>query len=161
NVPVNALGSSSGSFRMGCEPWDTTLYNFNGWMDDIRIWNRCLSESEIQALYDTTVDIHAYASDGNLTYNNGVVSYSGSVVANETSYSASIPTPPAPTIPSITSGKSMLVKNVTINGDLSVNGNITNNTGNSTVTGNLNYTGSYTPDNHLVVNGSTNGVSSI
>ena len=95
-VPPNALGSSNGNFRMGCEPWDTTLYNFNGCIDDIRIWNRCLSEAEIQALYDTTVDIHAYATDGTMTYNAGTISYTNSSVANESSFTASIPTPPPP-----------------------------------------------------------------
>ncbi len=161
NVPANALGASSGAFRMGCEPWDTTLYNFNGYMDDIRIWNRCLSEAEIQALYDTTVDIHAYASDGTLNYSSGTITYSGSVVANQTSYTASIPTPAAPTIPAITTAKAMTVKNITVNGDLSIGGNIKNDTGNSTITGDLNYTGNYTANSHLTVTDKTNNVSSV
>ena len=41
------LGASPGTFYIGCEPYDTSAGNFNGVMDDIRIYNRVLSDAEI------------------------------------------------------------------------------------------------------------------
>ncbi len=146
SVPVNALASTTGNFVMGREPW-TSLYFFNGWMDDIRIWNRVLTPTEIRSLFDTTVSIHAIANFGTT-----------SSIAN---YSVSIPTPAGPTIPAVTTGKNYTVKDITVNGDLAVAGNVTCNAGNSTVGGNLTYTGTYTPGIHLTVQGTSTQVSSV
>jgi hypothetical protein len=44
---TQALGVSPGPFRIGCEPFTTASYNFNGVMDDVRVYNHALSEGEI------------------------------------------------------------------------------------------------------------------
>jgi hypothetical protein len=44
---TDALGASPGSFKIGCEPFMTGSYNFNGVMDDIRIYNHALTEGKI------------------------------------------------------------------------------------------------------------------
>jgi hypothetical protein len=49
-VTTQALGASPEPFRIGCEPFATGLYNFNGVMDDVRIYNRTLTEAEIQVI---------------------------------------------------------------------------------------------------------------
>jgi hypothetical protein len=146
DVPINALGSTTGSFVMGKEPW-SGLYYFNGYMDDIRIWNRVLTDQEAKALYDTTVQIHVRADGGPVT--------------NFTDLSCSIPTPAPPSIPAITTSQSLTVKNLQVNGDLSVNGSVTCSTGNSTVSGDLNYTGTYAPSSHLTVEGHINTVATV
>ncbi|MFC1635813.1 LamG-like jellyroll fold domain-containing protein [Planctomycetota bacterium] len=46
---TDTLGASPGSFKIGCEPFTTGLYNFNGVMDDLRIYNRALTEADILA----------------------------------------------------------------------------------------------------------------
>jgi hypothetical protein len=146
DVPTNALGSSTGRFVMGREPW-TALYYFNGQMDDIRIWNRTLSDTEVRTLYDTTVTVHA--------------SVTGGAVANFTEMTASIPSPPAPTIPALTTGKTYTANNITVNGDVAVKGDFTCTTGSSTIGGNLAYTGTCTADSHLTLKGTASKVSSV
>jgi len=49
-LTTQALGASPGSFKIGCEPFTTGSYNFNGVMDDIRLYNRALSEAEVRYL---------------------------------------------------------------------------------------------------------------
>ncbi len=41
------LGSSPGTFYLGCEPFNTGSYNFNGVMDDVRLYNKALTQEEI------------------------------------------------------------------------------------------------------------------
>jgi len=41
------LGASPGNFFVGCEPYNTGAYNFNGIMDDLRLYSRALTEPEI------------------------------------------------------------------------------------------------------------------
>ncbi|HVT83406.1 MAG TPA: LamG-like jellyroll fold domain-containing protein, partial [Phycisphaerae bacterium] len=146
DIPVNALGSTTGNFVMGKEPW-TSLYFFNGWMDDIRVWNRILTDNDAKTLYDTTISLHS--------------SVAGGTIANFADMTVSIPTPAAPTIPAITTLSNYTATNVTVNGDLSVKGNVTSTTGSSVVGGNLNYSGSFPATTHLTVQGKTNGGSSI
>jgi hypothetical protein len=142
-IPANALGSTTGSFVMGREPWDS-LYYFNGWMDDIRVYARALADADVKALYDTTVDLR--------------VAVSGGGVANAAAASCSIPTPPAPTVPAIASGLAFTIKNLTVNGDLYVDGDVLCTSGSTTVTGNLTYTGAFAADSHLTVQGATTKV---
>jgi hypothetical protein len=146
DVPVNALGSTTGSFVMGKEPWRSAYY-FDGYMDDIRIWNRSLTATEAKTLYDTTVAIHALATAG--------------PVRNFTDLACSIPTPQPPTIPAVTAGSSLAAKNVTITGDLAVKGDVTAPSGTSRVAGNMSYTGTYTPNGNLTVEGKTTPVGSV
>jgi hypothetical protein len=44
---TSVLGVSPGPFRIGCEPFTTGSYNFNGVMDDVRVYNHALLEGEI------------------------------------------------------------------------------------------------------------------
>lgn len=46
------LGASQGSFKIGCEPSITGLCNFNGVIDDLRIYNHAIDETEIMQLYN-------------------------------------------------------------------------------------------------------------
>lgn len=146
DVPANALGSTTGNFVMGREPW-ADLYYFDGWMDDIRVWNRALGDSDAKALYDTTVAIHS-----NVT---------GGTISNFADMTVSIPTPEAPTIPAMTVQNNYTATNVTINGDLAVKGNVTSTTGGSVIGGDLKYTGSFPATAHLTVQGDTTPTSSI
>ena len=41
------LGASSGTFYIGCEPFDTGSNNFNGVLDDFRLYNKALTQDEI------------------------------------------------------------------------------------------------------------------
>ncbi len=41
------LGASPGALMIGCEPYSSGQYNFNGVMDDIRVYNHALTEGEI------------------------------------------------------------------------------------------------------------------
>ena len=47
---TEALGASPGSLMIGCEPFSAGQYNFNGVMDDIRVYNKALSEDEARYL---------------------------------------------------------------------------------------------------------------
>jgi hypothetical protein len=148
DVPVNALGSTTGNFVMGREPWDASLYYFNGWLDDIRIYNRTLTDAEIKSLFDTTVDIKATVKGGN----------GGGTVSNNLAAFCSIPTPPAPTNPASLSGKDLDLKNCQINGDVNVIGGVSSAPGSSTIEGDLRYTGSYS-NGPLTVKGDKTKVS--
>ncbi len=44
------LGASPGALVIGCEPFSTGQYNFNGVMDDIRVYDKALSEAEARYL---------------------------------------------------------------------------------------------------------------
>jgi hypothetical protein len=48
---LNILAASSGLLKIGCEPFSGEL-QFNGLMDDLRIYNYPLSDSEVTALYE-------------------------------------------------------------------------------------------------------------
>ncbi len=48
------LGTSTGTLKIGCEPYTTTANFFNGIMDDLRIYNKALSDAEIAYLADET-----------------------------------------------------------------------------------------------------------
>jgi hypothetical protein len=41
------LGASPGTFYIGCEPFNTGSNNFNGVMDDVRLYNKALTQDEI------------------------------------------------------------------------------------------------------------------
>lgn len=140
-LPVNALGSTTGTFVIGREPFDSSLYFFGGDIDDIRVFNRVLSEQEILALYDTTIDITATATNGRVSNSMGV--------------SCSIPTPPPPTVPALMIDSALTLKNVTINGDLEVDGNLTGQSGGATINGNVTYSGTLGGASYLTITGTT------
>jgi hypothetical protein len=45
---TEALGVSAGAFMIGCEPFSTGQYNFNGVMDDVRLYSKALTQDEIK-----------------------------------------------------------------------------------------------------------------
>ncbi|MEJ2703781.1 MAG: PA14 domain-containing protein [Sedimentisphaerales bacterium] len=47
---TEVLGASPGNFYVGCEPFNTGAYNFNGDMDDLRLYSRALTETEINGV---------------------------------------------------------------------------------------------------------------
>jgi outer membrane protein assembly factor BamD (BamD/ComL family) len=50
---TQVLGASSGSFKIGCEPFTPGAFNFNGAIDDLRLYNHALDEAEIKQLYNS------------------------------------------------------------------------------------------------------------
>jgi len=66
------LGASTGPMRIGCEPFTVGSYNFNGIMDDIRVYNHAVTEAEMPGIMagtgvelakdpnpeDETTDVH-------------------------------------------------------------------------------------------------------
>ncbi len=142
-LPDNALGSTSGNFVMGREPWKSAYY-FNGSLDDIRVFNRALSDLEINSLYDTTVDIAATASNG--------------AVANCVAYSVAIPTPLPPTVPAITAVNDFIPQDLTINGDLAIRGAVKPIAPKSTINGNLTFGDKLTGIGNITITGSSTKV---
>ncbi|MBN2314788.1 MAG: hypothetical protein JXM79_12730 [Sedimentisphaerales bacterium] len=49
-LTTEELGLSRGNFFIGCEPFNTGSYNFNGVMDEIRLYNIALTEHEIMGI---------------------------------------------------------------------------------------------------------------
>ncbi|MBC8471970.1 MAG: hypothetical protein H8D56_21120 [Planctomycetes bacterium] len=45
-LTTEALGASPGSLIIGAEPFNTGSYNFNGLMDEVRVYNKALSAAE-------------------------------------------------------------------------------------------------------------------
>ncbi len=60
---TEALGDSLGPFRIGCEPFETGFqqHHFNGVMDDIRIYNRALTEGEVLWIIEEGDEVWSYA----------------------------------------------------------------------------------------------------
>jgi len=66
-------GSSIYNFNIGgCGIWDYTGNNFNGYIDDVRIYNRALSAGEVQQLYHAGA---ANAGHSDAIISNGLVGY--------------------------------------------------------------------------------------
>ncbi|MBW7988904.1 MAG: LamG domain-containing protein [Planctomycetes bacterium] len=86
---TEALGASPGSFKIGCEPFTTSSYNFNGVMDDIRIYNHALTEGEILGVMEDGERPYAFnpkPADGTLhddTWVNLRWSPGGTVVSHD------------------------------------------------------------------------------
>jgi Concanavalin A-like lectin/glucanases superfamily/PA14 domain len=51
---TDAMGASPGPFRIGCEPFNTGSYNFNGVIDDLRVYSTALTADEIQTAMQGT-----------------------------------------------------------------------------------------------------------
>ena len=49
-LTTEELGASPGNFFIGCEPFNTGSYNFNGIMDEIHLYNTALSAGEVMYL---------------------------------------------------------------------------------------------------------------
>ena len=52
-TPLISCNSSSSTLRIGGQHWNSDTEWFNGKLDDIGIWNRALTQSEITGLYNT------------------------------------------------------------------------------------------------------------
>jgi hypothetical protein len=60
---TSVLGASPGPFRIGCEPFTTGSYNFNGVMDEIRVYNTALTEGEILSAMQAEGFPYAFSPD--------------------------------------------------------------------------------------------------
>jgi Concanavalin A-like lectin/glucanases superfamily len=72
-VSQNCVSNSTGSMYFGFNPdraWTQEGVAFDGMIDDVRIYNRALSESEIQSLYNETSNMCSQA-DLDAAYNAG------------------------------------------------------------------------------------------
>ncbi|MBN2315586.1 MAG: LamG domain-containing protein [Sedimentisphaerales bacterium] len=49
---TSVLGVSPGHLYIGCEPYNTSSYHFNGVMDDLRLYNAALEDTEILAVME-------------------------------------------------------------------------------------------------------------
>ena len=146
-VPANSLGSTAGNFRMGREPWNVggnTRY-FNGMINDVRVYSRALSDQEIKALADTSVQLNVKATLQNASY-----PYPPS---NSVAFVCSVPTPLPPVAPAVTVGGNWALTYATVSGDVQVDGAATG-ASTSVVNGKVIYGSSYTDTNHkITING--------
>ncbi|MDA8775690.1 cadherin domain-containing protein, partial [Opitutales bacterium] len=98
------ISDAGNLFTIGNRPQNNSSF-FKGWMDDFRIWNRVITQNEIQALYQGSPETNATIS-GNITNTTSVLGpiiiraydESGLKIAQQTlsggpgSYSISLPT---------------------------------------------------------------------
>jgi hypothetical protein len=148
SIPSGSLGSTGGHFRMGREPWDVGAQTrfFDGMIDDVRVYARALSDSEIKTLADTSVKIDVKATLVNSAY--------PYPPTNAVSFVSSIPTALPPTAPTITVGGNLPMTRTTVNGDVQVTGNMTAGSNASTINGIVNYGGTYSdPSNRITIKG--------
>jgi hypothetical protein len=47
-LTTEALGASTGTFKIGCEPFTPDSYNFTGIVDDIRVYDQALTEGKVK-----------------------------------------------------------------------------------------------------------------
>jgi hypothetical protein len=135
-VSNTALAATTGDLIIGREPWlqgGNTRY-FNGTLDEIKVYNRALSDTEIRALADTTVHVHAVA-----TLTSPAVA---NPPTNVVDFMVSSPTPQAPVAPAITVAGNLPLNQATISGNVQVTGNLTG-VATSTVNGVVQYGGTY------------------
>lgn len=138
-LPACALSTTTGTFIIGREPFDDSLYFWNGNIDDVRIFNRALSDTEIRSLYDTTVDLRCTATGpGNVT---GVAAVT-----------TSVPSPPPPTVPTVTCGSNVTLRSCTIVGDLQVSQDVSGSgSTSSTIDGEVYYGTNYNPNGKITL----------
>ncbi len=142
NLPVNALGSTTGDFIMGREPWTTgSVRFFDGDIDDVRVYNRALTDTEIKTLANTSVHVHTISTLQNTVSEGG---QSGTY-----DFISSAPTPIAPLAPALTVGGNLPMNLGTVSGNVQVTGNVTAKAA-STVNGTFTYSGTYTDPNSYI-----------
>ena len=134
SLPVTALASTTGNFIMGREPWTTPTRYFDGTIDDVRVYNRALSDQEIKTLANTSVHIHCVST---LQTSGG---QSGTY-----DFICSAPTPLPPLAPGLTIGGSLPMNLATVSGD--VQANAVTGVATSSVNGNLVYASTFS-DSH-------------
>ncbi len=67
-LTTEELGVSPGNFYLGCEPFNITGYNFNGIMDEVRLYNTALAPGEVMYLAGDRVTPADPGSDGLLAW---------------------------------------------------------------------------------------------
>jgi hypothetical protein len=67
-LTTEELGVSPGNFYLGCEPFNITGYNFNGTMDEVRLYNTALAPGEVMYLAGDRVTPVDPGSDGLLAW---------------------------------------------------------------------------------------------
>lgn len=143
NVPALALGSTTGHFIMGREPWNgsigTTRY-FNGCIDDVRVYNRALSDQEIKTLANNSVHIHSAATLKTTASNPPI----GGV-----DFICSAPTPVPPIAPALAAGGNLQLNLATVSGNVQATGSVTG-VGTSSVNGLLTYGTSLSDSHHYI-----------
>ncbi|HVT82383.1 MAG TPA: LamG-like jellyroll fold domain-containing protein, partial [Phycisphaerae bacterium] len=107
NLPAHALAKTTPQFVIGREPF-ANLYYFGGLIDDVRVYNSEQTDAQIQAMYNSAVEVHATAT------------LSGTKYKGSAAVTAGIPLPPPPTLPEITVKKALTLNNCTITGDVQV-----------------------------------------
>jgi Concanavalin A-like lectin/glucanases superfamily/Secretion system C-terminal sorting domain len=72
------IGVTSPDLRQSYPYW------FNGWMDDIRIYNRAINDAEVKALYGSLSNglVAYYPFNGNVNTNGDVIDESGNAIKN-------------------------------------------------------------------------------
>ena len=146
NVAANALASTTGSFIMGREPWTTPTRYFDGTIEDVRVYNRALSDQEIKTLASTTTHIHAVATLQSAGGQSGTFDFL-----------CSAPTPLPPLAPALTVGGSLPMNLSTVSGD--VQANAVTGVAASSVNGKLVYASTYS-DSHGYITVTLNGKAS-
>jgi len=76
-LTTEELGVSHGNFFIGCEPFNTGSYNFNGVMDEIRLYNIALSPHEVMGIAGQPVNPGADGLVANYEFENNVDDSSG------------------------------------------------------------------------------------
>jgi len=67
----DGIGANTGDLIIGAAPWDPNYFKTNGTIDDIRIYNRKVNNSELNAIYTEVVTGQAKLSNNEVTlYNN-------------------------------------------------------------------------------------------
>ena len=138
NVPDNALGSTTGSFIMGREPWTTPTRFFDGAIEDVRVYDRALSDQEIKTLASTSVHIRVVSSLNSRPGQSGTVDFISSA-----------PTPLPPLAPALTLRRSLPLKRATVSGDVQAN-SVSGSTAASSVNGKVVYVSSYSDPQHYI-----------
>jgi len=132
-VSQSALAPTAGHLIVGREPWISggDLRYFNGVMDELRIYNRALSASEVKTLANSSVHIHAVATLSTTAANAPTATVD---------FTCSAPSPLPPVAPALTVGGNLAMKLLSVSGDVQATGSVTvNAAGASSVNGNLTY----------------------
>jgi Tfp pilus assembly protein PilX len=131
-LPPNALATTSPQFVIGREPF-ANLYYFGGLIDDVRVYNSEQTDAQIEAMYNSAVEVHATAT------------LAGTKYKGTAGVTAGVPLPAPPTLPVITAKKNLTLNNCTITGDVYAAANLSGTGTASTVNGDIVYAGTYSP----------------
>lgn len=126
-TPVQTISSVNNDFRIASRGDSDTRYDMNGELDDVRVYNRALSESEINELYQMREQRTSKQKPSNITLNEKDVVLeqdsfgSWILVMNYEHYGGTNPTvSPGSTFPQMPNGKKTIkdIQNDGSNGEL-------------------------------------------